>query len=410
MYKTDKQYSVKRNFSQNRNQYAGKGRSGGSGRSFGRRSNTSSGTIHFSKFINRSSENTQEKPYVPACTFLDFPFEGRLKSNIEKKGYKTPTEIQDKTIPFIMDGKDVIGIANTGTGKTAAFLLPLINKVLKNKREKVLIITPTRELAFQINDELFSFTRSLGIYSATCIGGSSMGLQLSRLRQNPNFVIGTPGRLKDLVTRKRLMLGGFQNIVLDEADRMLDMGFIDDIRSLMDQLSKERQTLLFSATIPSAIESLIRTFLNDPVKVSVKSRETAANVDQDIVRVKDGNEKIEKLCSFLVKKEEFQKVLVFGKTKHGVERLSQELDKRGFRSASIHGDKPQAKRRQALDLFKTERVQILVATDVAARGLDIANVSHVINFDIPSTYEDYVHRIGRTGRADQKGVALTFVS
>ncbi len=405
MYKTDKKHPVKKNFSQKRGQYGSRGRSS----FFGKRKYNASGTIHFSKFINRSSENIEEKPYIPACNFLDFPFEGRLKSNVEKKGYKNPTEIQDKTIPLIMEGNDVIGIANTGTGKTAAFLLPLIDKVLKNRKERILVIAPTRELASQINDELFSLTRSLGIYSAVCVGGSSMGLQLSRLRQNPNFVIGTPGRLKDLVTRRRLALEGFQNIVLDEADRMLDMGFIDDIKSLMSQLSKDRQTLLFSATIPVAIEKLIHTFLNDPVKVSVKSRETAANVDQDIVRVKS-SERIEKLCSFLVKKEEFQKVLVFGKTKHGVENLSQELGKRGFQSTSIHGDKPQSRRRQALELFKNERVQVLVATDVAARGLDIANVSHVINFDIPATYEDYVHRIGRTGRANQKGTALTFIS
>ena len=395
-----------------KNQYGGRSRYRPSGSSFGKRRGTPRfglGTMHSAQFINRSSKEVQGAPYVPQHRFSEFAIDERLKRNIEKKGYQIPTEIQDRTIPLILEGKDVIGIANTGTGKTAAFLLPLIDKVLQNRRERVFIVTPTRELAFQIYEELVSLTQLLGIYSAVCIGGSSMGAQIAKLRRGPHFVIGTPGRLKDLVKRKQLLLGTFQNIVLDEADRMLDMGFIDDIRFLMSQLSDKRQTLLFSATIPPAIETLIRTFLKEPIKISVKSRETPSCIDQDVVRVKGAKEKLEKLCEMLENKSEFQKVLVFGRTKHGVEKLSRELDKRGLRVLSIHGDKPQAKRRQALDLFKNNHVQILVATDVAARGLDIANVSHVINFDIPATYEDYVHRIGRTGRANQRGVALTFV-
>ncbi len=365
-------------------------------------------SINPSKFINKSTE--KKAAYVSENNFNDFHIDSYLKKSIERRGYKTPTEIQDKTIPVILQGKDIIGVANTGTGKTAAFLLPLIDKVLRDKKQRVFIVTPTRELAFQINEELISFTKSAGIYSAVCIGGSNMFAQIKKLRSKPHFVIGTPGRLKDLVNKKHLSLKVFGNIVIDEADRMLDMGFIDDIRFLMNELSDVRQSLLFSATISPEIEKIINKFLKNPVKISVKTQETAENVEQDIVRAKGEKEKMDKLCQLLGERKEFQKVLVFGKTRRGVEKLSRDLNKEGFAAASIHGDKPQSKRQQALNLFKRGSVQILVATDVAARGLDIADVTHVINFDVPATYDDYIHRIGRTGRADKVGVALTFVN
>lgn len=361
------------------------------------------------KFIFKAATAVQEEAYVPQYKFTDFAIDNRLKQAILKKGYMNPTPIQDKTIPLLLEGKDVIGIANTGTGKTAAFLVPLIDKILRKRSERALIIAPTRELAQQIRDELFSLTQGMGIYSAICIGGENIGRQIMQLRRGPHIVVGTPGRLKDLVQQEVLFLDACGNIVLDEADRMLDLGFIDDIRFLMGKLPDQRQTLLFSATIPSGIETLIHTFLKDAEKVSVKMRDTAASVDQDVVYIKGKDEKIEKLVELLSDRQSFSKVLVFGRTKHGVAKLAEVLEKRGIKAAAIHGDKTQMFRKRALESFKQERVQVLVATDVAARGLDIPNVSHVINFDVPSTYEDYVHRIGRTGRADKKGFALTFV-
>jgi superfamily II DNA/RNA helicase len=233
--------------------------------------------------------------------------------------------------------------------------------------------------------------------------------QITGLRRPYNFIIGTPGRLKDLVDRKAIRLNEFRTIVLDEADRMLDMGFVNDMRYLMAGMAPNRQTLFFSATITSEVDRLIKEFLTNPEKISVKTGDTARNVEQDIVRIKKGEDKVDSLHQLLSQKE-FSKVLIFGRTKHGVERLSKDLIKRGFKAESIHGDKNQNRRQNALRAFKENRSQILVATDVAARGLDIPNVTHVINFDVPATYEDYIHRIGRTGRANQTGIALTFVS
>ena len=346
--------------------------------------------------------------FTPEHSFADFKIDERLKRIVIAKGYSAPTPIQDRTIPHILHGLDVVGIANTGTGKTAAFLLPLINKVLLNPRENVLIMAPTRELAIQIEDELKSFTRGLKIFSVCCVGGANIGRQIADLRYHNNFIIGTPGRLKDLIQRKVLNLAGFNTVVLDEADRMLDMGFINDMRFMMAQMPAKRHTLFFSATISKEIEGLIKEFLKEPVRISVKTQDTSKNVDQDVVKVQKGNNKIDVLSQLLAQSD-FSKVLIFGRTKHGVERLSRDLASKGFKVDSIHGDKNHSRRQKALGLFKSHHVNILVATDVAARGLDIAGVSHVINYDMPASYEDYVHRIGRTGRGDKKGKALTFI-
>jgi superfamily II DNA/RNA helicase len=342
-------------------------------------------------------------------TFADFKVVPGLKKNIFDKGYEFPTPIQDQSIPVILDGKDIVGIANTGTGKTAAFLIPLINKVLLGKREQVLIVAPTRELALQINDELAGFAKDLRLHSVTCVGGMPIGRQLAGLRYHNEFIIGTPGRIKDLIERKALDLSGFKTVVLDEADRMLDMGFINDMKLLMSKMSKEdRQTLFFSATLSPEIDRLIKDFLTDPVRVSVKTQDTAKNIEQDVVRVKDGSTKIDTLHE-LLSTVGFEKVLVFGQTKHGVEKLSEALTKRGFKAVSIHGDKNQAQRQRALDDFKADRATVMVATDVAARGLDINDITHVINYELPTSHEDYIHRIGRTGRGNKKGKAFTFV-
>jgi ATP-dependent RNA helicase RhlE len=361
-----------------------------------------------SKFVNKAVITEEVVHFVPEHTFKSFKLDKTLQANIEKKGYTSLTPIQDRSIPHIMRGEDIVGIANTGTGKTAAFLIPLVNKIILDPREKVLIVVPTRELAAQIEDELKTFAKGSGLFSVTCVGGTSMGRQISDLRHTHHFVIGTPGRLKDLIEQKKLDLSGFKTVVLDEADRMLDMGFIADMRFMMAKMPSARHTLFFSATLSPEIEKLIHEFLKEPVRISVKTQDTSKNVHQDVIRVAPGKTKIDTLQDLLLQSE-FKKVLVFGRTKYGVEKLARELNKRGFKTESIHGNKSQPQRQNALNHFKHDRAQVLTATDVAARGLDISDITHVINFYLPATYDDYVHRIGRTGRGESKGKALTFV-
>ncbi|MEI6533324.1 MAG: DEAD/DEAH box helicase [Candidatus Roizmanbacteria bacterium] len=366
-----------------------------------------SANIPESHFIKKASGVVQESNHISDVKFTEFQLEPQLQKNIAQNKFENATAIQAKTILPILEGKDVIGIANTGTGKTAAFLIPLLNRAFQNRRERVLIVVPTRELASQIRDEMRSLANSMQIYPTLCIGGSFLRNQVYELQRNPQFVIGTPGRLKDLIERKVLNLSGFTAIVLDEVDRMLDMGFVHDIKYLISLFPQKRQSLFFSATLSSDIRNIISSFTKEAVMVSVKTQETTANVDQDVIRV-NGAEKFVVLEE-LLKKEDFKKVLIFGRTKMGVEKLSRTLYQRGFKVASIHGDKPQSGRNQAIRLFKEDVVQILVATDVASRGIDIPDITHVINYDQPATYDDYVHRIGRTGRANKKGIALTFV-
>lgn len=364
--------------------------------------------INVSKFINKIVTNEVEEKFVPVHKFSDFQIEENLKQAIAKKGFINPTPIQDQAIPIALEGKDILGIANTGTGKTGAFLIPLINKILNNRKQRVLIIVPTRELALQVDQEFKELARTLRMFSVCVVGGMSIGHQISQLRYEYNFIVGTPGRLKDLVDRKMIRLPDFSTVVLDEADRMLDMGFVNEMRAVMAGMPKERHTLFFSATLSNEIEKLINEFLKDPVRISVKKRDTSKNIDQDVVRLRNGESKIDVLHTML-KQKDFNKVLIFGRTKHGVEKLSSILAERGFKSESIHGNKNHIQRQRALGKFKDNHSQVLVATDVAARGLDIADVSHVINYDLPQTYDDYIHRIGRTGRAGKRGKALTFI-
>jgi len=364
--------------------------------------------INFARFINKVQVTEEAEVFKPEHAFQDFKIVDALKDAIRDKGYLLPTPIQDRSIPQILMGNDIVGVANTGTGKTAAFLIPLINKVLLNRKEQVMIIVPTRELAIQIDDELRLFTKNMKIYSVCCVGGAPIFRQISQLRLQNNFVIGTPGRIKDLIDRKMIRLNEFRSIVLDEADRMLDMGFVNDMRTIMKGMPKERHTLFFSATISPEIEKLISEFLKNPIRISVKTQDISKNIEQDVVCIKRGDNKTDILCNLLNNKE-LTKVLIFGRTKHGVEKLSRVLSQKGYKAESIHGDKTHGKRQQALQLFKNNHSTILVATDVAARGLDIPDVSHVINFDIPATNDDYVHRIGRTGRGSKKGKAITFV-
>lgn len=374
----------------------------------GRRTRPAERELDFTQFVKKAIQTTETEVFNPKHRFADFEMHSKLKANVAAAGYVHPTPIQDGAIPHILNGRDVVGIANTGTGKTAAFLLPLIHKAFKHKSEKILVIVPTRELALQIEDELRKFAMGSGLNSALCIGGAHIGDQVRSLSRDPSFVMGTPGRLKDLIERKKLHIAEFNNIVLDEVDRMLDMGFINDIKYLVALMKTPRQSLFFSATMPREIAELAKKFLNDPVTITIKSRATSENVDQDIVRVDPKEEKIEVLHNLLILPE-FKKVLIFGRTKHGVEKLALRLEQRGFKADSIHGDKSQSQRARALRRFKNDELAILVATDVAARGLDIPDVTHVINYELPENYEDYIHRIGRTGRGSKKGNALTFV-
>jgi superfamily II DNA/RNA helicase len=364
--------------------------------------------IHAVKIVNDAKLNTPEEVFVPKNGFTDFAVSDQLKANIAAKNYLIPTPIQDQAIDHILAGRDVIGIANTGTGKTAAFLIPLINKVFLNKFEKVLIVAPTRELALQIQEELRDFSKGLGIRSVLCIGGMSLWRQKNELRQSNNFVIGTPGRIKDLIGERSLVMSAFHSVVLDEADRMVDIGFINDIKYFISLLPHDRQSLFFSATISGKVKEILNAFVQNPVTISVEKQATAENVQQDVIKVANRNEKVDKLHDLLAQKE-FEKVLVFGRTKWGMQKLTDELVRRGIRAAVIHGNKSQGQRQKALEQFKTNQVSVLLATDVASRGLDIPDVTHVINYDMPATYDDYVHRIGRTGRAGKKGIALTFV-
>lgn len=364
--------------------------------------------IDINRFINKAVEVKPQEAYRPQNAFSDFAINEKLKQSISRRGFGKPTPIQDQAIPPILAGRDVVGLANTGTGKTAAFLIPMIDKILVNPEEKVLVVVPTRELAIQIEEEFQMLSRMLHIFSVVIVGGANIQKQIRALQMRNNIVIGTPGRLKDLITRKVLNLSRFNNVILDEADRMLDMGFINDVQLLLTFVAPKRQTLLFSATFGREIESLVNKFLINPKKISIASGVTPKQIDQDIIRITNGMDKAEVLQDLLIQSS-FEKVLIFTRTKHGADKLCHRLSQRGFKSESIHGDKPHGKRQQALKLFKDNSVNILVATDVIARGLDIPNVSHVINFDLPMTYDDYVHRIGRTGRAGQKGTALTFV-
>lgn len=416
MYKTKSAksyFGMRRNNSRNRFQ----SRSFGSKRSGSyKRSNLTGGMfrkprgehIDVSKYIARLAPGASAQSYKAINRFADFNFCRELKFNLDKRKYLSPTAIQDQSIKHIMIGRDLIGLADTGSGKTAAFLLPLINKVYMKKYEKVLIIVPTRELAIQIDGELRTFAQGMQIYSAVCVGGMPIGRQINNLRRNPNFIIGTPGRLKDLSNRGQIKFNAFQNIVLDEVDRMLDMGFVNEITNILNALPLKRQGLFFSATIPLKIKALVKQFLNEVITVEVKTGDTKANVLQDIVRIRDKSEKFNKLQD-LLNQPELKKVLIFTETKWEVEKLAVNLSKCGFKAESIHGNKRQNQREKSLSAFRDDHCTILVATDVAARGLDIGDISHVINYTVPQTYNDYIHRIGRTGRGEKSGQALTFV-
>jgi len=359
------------------------------------------------RFVRVAMPQTASE-YVARHRFADFALEPLLQTNLAAKGFGVPSPIQDQTIALALEGKDIIGIANTGTGKTAAFALPILQTLITQAHSKVLIVAPTRELAQQIEQECRSLGRGSGLTGAVLIGGTGMGSQLRDLRANPRIVIGTPGRIKDHLERGTLKLHDFNLVVLDEVDRMLDMGFITDVSSILKELAPVRQSFFFSATLDTKVQNLIQTFSNQPETVLLKTSEGSESVNQDIVRYISPHDKMDKLNDILLKSE-VAKVIVFDETQRSVERLSNELIARGFAADAIHGGKSQGQRQRALDRFKASQTTILVATDVAARGIDVADITHVINYTQPQSYQDYIHRIGRAGRAGKVGHALTFV-
>ena len=337
-----------------------------------------------------------------------------LLSAVKTQGYTQPTPIQEKAIPQIFEGRDILAGAQTGTGKTAAFALPLLQMLSKNpslkkrRKPRVLVLTPTRELAAQVGENMQTYGRRLSLRSMMVYGGVNINPQIDRFKRGVDIVVATPGRLLDHAQRHTIDLSSIEFLVLDEADRMLDMGFIKDIQKIVSYLPDERQTLLFSATYTSSVKKFAERLLNHPVHIEVARRNTAAEmVTQYIHPVERGRKR--ELLSTLIRGQKWNQVLVFTRTKHGANRLTKQLMSDGIQAAAIHGNKSQNVRTKTLADFKKGVVRTLVATDVAARGLDINSLPHVVNFDLPNVPEDYVHRIGRTGRAGQNGVALSLV-
>lgn len=395
------------NFSNRSSGGNGGNRFGGGNRNGGRRNRSFASQINESMFIQKAEPMVKIEDVQVKHNFSDFDLSPVLMDNIKNKGYLKPTPIQDEIIPHILEGRDVLGIANTGTGKTAAFALPLINQILLDPSKRIIILAPTRELAQQIKQEIRSFTFGMRVYVALAIGGAYIREQILDIKRDPHIIVGTPGRIKDLASRRIINFSKMTTVVLDEVDRMLDMGFVNDIKEIISQIPTPHQTLFFSATVDRKIEHLIDSFLVNPAKISVKTQESSKNVEQNVVRVR--REEKETVLHELLQRQEFRKVLVFGGTKMVVEKIYFGLVQKGFKAGSLHGDKAQYQRQTTLRKFKENEINILIATDVAARGLDVADITHVINFDKPNNYEDYVHRIGRTGRGNSTGFALTFI-
>tara|TARA_B110001450_G_scaffold237882_1_gene244481 strand:+ start:4885 stop:6195 length:1311 start_codon:yes stop_codon:yes gene_type:complete len=346
-------------------------------------------------------------------TFESLGLSNALVKAVEKKGYTEPSPIQEKAIPLILEGKDVLASAQTGTGKTAGFTLPMLHRLVaenkwKRRPIRALVLTPTRELAAQVYDNVREYSEYLDIKSMVIFGGVNQKPQIRALRSGVDVLVATPGRLLDLQSQGVLSLGKIEFLVLDEADRMLDMGFLRDIKKILDLVPKERQTLLFSATFSREIKSFASSILRNPVAVEAAPENTTAEkVIQKVYRV--DKEKKTELVIKLIADGKWKQVLVFTRTKHGANRLTEKMNKNGITAAAIHGNKSQNARTKALEGFKTNKVRVLVATDIAARGLDIPLLPHVINFELPNIPEDYVHRIGRTGRAGASGEAISLV-
>jgi ATP-dependent RNA helicase RhlE len=350
---------------------------------------------------------------VNSSNFASLGLAQPLVRAVLDEGYDTPTPVQSAVIPLVLAGRDIVACAQTGTGKTAAFVLPILHRLAaepsrRGGQIRVLILTPTRELAAQIGERIAAYGRHLRVRHMVIYGGVGQRPQERALAQRPEILVATPGRLLDLMQQGFVDLGGVTELVLDEADRMLDMGFIHDVRRIVGKLPKPRRTLLFSATIPREIAALVKSLLVNPASVSVKPEVTTAeNIDQSVVFVARADKRA--LLQRVLADRGVVRALVFTRTKHGANRLTRELEKAGIGAAAIHGNKSQGARERALEGFRLGRTRVLVATDVAARGIDVDGISHVINFDLPNVAESYVHRIGRTGRAGHSGRAISFV-
>lgn len=347
-------------------------------------------------------------------TFEALGLSEALLRAVKKSGYTKPTEIQEQAIPAILAGKDMMAAAQTGTGKTAGFTLPLLQLIenkprVKPKHARVLVLTPTRELAAQVEESVMTYSKFMKISTAVVFGGVNMHRQIMKMKQGVDVLVATPGRLLDLHRQKAIRLDAVEILVLDEADRMLDMGFINDIKTIMQTMPDNRQSLMFSATFSKAIRQLAKSIMNNPVEIDVAPRNTTVKTVTQIVHPVDKARKTE-LLSRLIRTENWYQVLVFSRTKHGADKLVKKLARDSIRAEAIHGDKSQGQRTRVMNNFKKNKIQVLVATDIAARGIDVDSLSHVVNFDLPHTAEDYVHRIGRTGRAGASGQAISLVS
>jgi len=342
--------------------------------------------------------------------FSSFNLDSRLLTGINKLGFSTPTPIQEAAIPTAIRGEDLLATAQTGTGKTAAFVLPILNRLLKGPRRKIraLIVTPTRELADQIQDNVRGLASGTNIRSVTIFGGVRQGPQIKAIEEGAEIVIACPGRLLDLVEQRKINLSSVEVLVLDEADRMFDMGFLPSIKRIIKLVPVQRQTMLFSATFPEEIEDLARQTLHHPKRISIGLVAPAETVAHALLPVPQHLKTA--LVMELLKHTETRSVLIFTRTRHRAEKLARQIQQTGERVTSLHSDRTQDQRKKAIQGFKGGNFRVMVATDIAARGLDVQNISHVINFDMPSTPDDYIHRIGRTGRAQRTGDALTLVT
>ena len=347
-------------------------------------------------------------------TFDDLGLSPAILTAVTEKGYDTPSPIQEKAIPAVLSGRDVMAAAQTGTGKTAGFTLPLLEllsksgKKVQSNQVRALVLTPTRELAAQVAESVSNYSKNLPMRSCVVFGGVKINPQMQRLRRGVDVLVATPGRLLDLYNQNAVKFDRLEVLILDEADRMLDMGFIHDIKKILRVLPKQRQNLLFSATFSDDIRKLAKGLVNDPIEVSVSSPNTTVETVDHWICPVDKKQKAELLCH-LITHNEWKQVLVFSRTKHGANKLTKKLEAAGITATAIHGNKSQSARTKALAGFKDGQVRILVATDIAARGLDISQLPHVVNFDLPDVPEDYVHRIGRTGRAGSSGEAISLV-
>lgn len=377
-----------------------------------RKPNRPKSTLNPKLLVQSAVIPTEVKVIEVATLFSEMELTAALKSNIEAIGFKSPTPIQNETFTNLVNGRNLIGIANTGTGKTWAFLMPTLERLMRNPNERfqTLIIVPTRELALQVNDEFKRLAKGLKMRSACYIGGTNVEKDVRSLEAvHFDFIIGTPGRLLDLKNRGALKLGKIDVLILDEFDKMLDMGFIKDIRTIAQSMYNRKQTLLFSATKDLKQQRFIDEIVQDPFVVEMSTGDQSSkNVDQDVIHVKSGENKFDLLTDLLGNKD-FQKVIVFTETKHLANRISKQLIAAGVTSDQIHGNKSQNYRVNALDKFKSGSVRVLVATDVAARGIDVNDVSLVVNYQLPMDFDTYIHRVGRTGRAGKTGKAYTFV-